>query len=121
MPRIKDPWIRQRNAFRIYGCGEAEAIRLNADRPLRDSDSLAFKYATQRTAAHKRGIDWRLTFAEWLRIWESSGHLAQRGVGIGRYVMARNGDCGPYSAGNVSIQLAVANSRDGLQTRLARG
>jgi len=121
VPRINDPWIRQRNAFRIYRCGEAEAIRLNAGRPLRDPGSLAFKYATQRTAANKRGIDWRLSFAEWLGIWEASGRLAQRGVGIGRYVMARHGDCGPYSVGNVSIQLAVANSRDGLLTRLARG
>lgn len=120
MPRICDPEIRNRNCQRIYGCSEAEAIALNKGLRLRDPQGLAMRFSTQKHAAKRRGIPWLLTFRAWVRIWEMSGCLAHRGVGVGRYVMARFGDVGPYSEQNVHIQLAVLNSRDGLATRLMR-
>jgi hypothetical protein len=117
MPVIKDPSKRNRNAQITYGCDEAEAIRLNQGRALRDQDSLAMAYATQRHAAHRRGIEWKFTFSEWLSVWGASGQLHRRGVGRGSYCMARHGDVGPYEVSNVSIALCIDNSRDGRASR----
>ncbi len=117
MPRIIDAAKRDRNAISIYGCPEVDALALNEGRPLREPGGLALAYTTQRLAARRRGIGWELTFEQWLRLWRASGRLADRGVGAGRYCMARDGDRGPYSVSNVSIQLSTVNSRDGLRQR----
>lgn len=54
-----------------------------------------------------------MTFKEWLDIWVQSGHLADRGCGLGKYCMARIGDIGPYECGNVEIIPFEQNSADG--------
>lgn len=64
-------------------------------------------YRTQRNSARRRGIPFRLTFEEWMRIWEESGKWEHRGVN--GYVMCRNGDWGGYEAGNVRIDHASKN------------
>lgn len=74
--------------------------------------SPADAFRVQRAAAMRRGIGWEFDFASWLAVWEASGYLDQRGRGMGRYVMARNGDAGPYSAHNVRIITNEANSRE---------
>lgn len=117
MPLIKDQSKRDRNAHMLFGCSESEAISLNGGLPLRHRDSLAMAYTTQRYAANRRGIAWHLTFEQWLWVWKDSGLLGRRGRGKGRYCMARHGDIGPYSIGNVSISSCVENSRDGVATR----
>ncbi len=66
----------------------------------------------KRFVAAQRGVGWELTFQEWRDIWESSGKVALRGRGKGKYCMARNGDTGPYRADNVSIQSVEQNSFD---------
>lgn len=115
MPITKDPVKRERNSLRLFGCSEAEAIAINGGAPTRDPSSAAVRYLHQRTTAGLRGIEWAISFPEWMRIWLNSGHWADRGVGVGRYCMARHGDTGPYSATNVSIQLCTENSRDGIR------
>lgn len=60
-------------------------------------------FSDQRTAAARRCIPFLLSFQEWLQIWTDSGHLVERGRGIGRYCMARFGDAGAYRVGNVRI------------------
>ena len=67
------------------------------------------KFEQQRRQAKHRGIDWFLTFDEWTSIWEASGKWLLRGKKKGQYVMARTGDVGPYSAGNVYICLSSEN------------
>ncbi len=62
------------------------------------------KYRGQKSHSKARGIDFNLTFDEWLNIWLKSGHWEQRGRGKGTYVMSRVGDTGPYEIGNVFIQ-----------------
>jgi hypothetical protein len=61
------------------------------------------KFLRQRWHAKDRGIEWHLTYEQWLVIWLESGHWHQRGNRVGCYVMARHGDTGPYAVGNVSI------------------
>jgi hypothetical protein len=69
--------------------------------------------------AKNRGIDFLLTFEEWLAIWEDSGYLAERGCRRGQYVMARFGDEGPYIVGNVEIILATQNVSAGRRGKKA--
>lgn len=66
----------------------------------------------QKRNARRRGIEFHLTFDEWLSIWEESGHLAERGIRKGQYQMARIGDCGAYCVGNVSIMTSDSNKKD---------
>ncbi len=74
----------------------------------------------KRDARVKRGIEFLLTYDEWLKIWEESGRLHERGTRRGMYVMARFGDKGPYAVGNVKIithEQNCSERRDSLETR----
>lgn len=62
--------------------------------------------------ARKRGIEFKLTFEEWFKIWTDSDHLHERGTKRGQYVMARNGDQGAYEVGNVRIVTTTENVRE---------
>lgn len=66
-------------------------------------------FLTQKAVAKYRGIQFKMSFIEWLAIWDSSGHLHQRGRKKGQYVMARYGDQGPYSFNNVEIITTTQN------------
>jgi hypothetical protein len=70
----------------------------------------AFK--VQQSAAKQRGIPWHLPYWEWLQIWQDSGHLHERGVHRGEWVMARNGDVGAYEAANVKIIRCETNNSE---------
>lgn len=72
--------------------------------------SLKGKYSSQKYNAKKRGIEFILTYEEWLKIWEDSGHLDERSAN--GYCMCRFKDEGPYAVGNVYIALASCNKRD---------
>lgn len=77
-------------------------------------DRLKKAYGKQESSARARGIEWRLTFEEWLAVWTESGHLEQRGRRKGEYVMSRPADQGPYAVGNVCI---VSNAKNLLEAR----
>src|SRR3954454_3882775 len=74
------------------------------------ADQIHRAYRTQRVQARQRGVEWQLEYWEWLQIWQDSGHLEERGPHCGQWVMARNGDVGPYSAGNVKIVHCETNN-----------
>ena len=79
-------------------------------------DSLAkirHRYFCHKSKAKQRGIEFILSFDDWLNIWEKSGKLNDRGCKKGQYVMSRFNDTGPYSINNVFIQLHSKNSIDG--------
>src|SRR4051812_2946686 len=69
-------------------------------------------YIVQRRDAGYRGIDFLLSFDEWITIWKESGHLHERGKRRGQYVMARYGDIGPYAVSNVRIVPQEENHRE---------
>jgi hypothetical protein len=71
------------------------------------------RYTEQKGQAKKRCIDWLFTFESWCDIWLESEKWDQRGRGKGKYVMARKGDIGPYSADNVDIITHGANISEG--------
>jgi hypothetical protein len=67
-------------------------------------------YLTQSRNAEERGIDFLMPFPEWWAVWQASGKWSERGRGA--YVMARNGDIGPYAIGNVRICTQSENSKE---------
>lgn len=68
-------------------------------------------FSRQRSKAEHRGVEWRLTFAEWCEIWDASGKWEQRGRGSNQYVMDRIDNDGPYAVGNVQIIDGLKNRR----------
>lgn len=88
---------------------------------LKGSKNPITAFTSHRKNSYKRGIEFKLSFIEWWRIWQESGKWGLRGRGIGRYCMARFGDKGPYEVGNVVIQLATENSRDAILRTHAEG
>lgn len=73
-------------------------------------------YRYQRRNSVTRGIPWEISFAEWWRIWQESGHWHERGRGKG-YCMARWADDGPYSVENVYICTVGQNFSDSYITK----
>ena len=63
--------------------------------------------------ASNRRIEWLLTFDDWLKVWQDSGLLDQRGSRKGQYCVARFGDTGPYAVWNVKIILHSDNVSEG--------
>jgi hypothetical protein len=68
------------------------------------------QFVQQRVMARRRSIEWRLEYWEWRQIWDDSGHFHERGTCGGQWVMGRNGDIGPYAAGNVKIIRCETNN-----------
>lgn len=96
--------------MRVYGCthGTLESL-LGGDLLVTQNKACKY-YLEQKKHAGERGIEFLITFPEWWSVWQESGYWNERGRG--RYVMARNGDVGPYSVGNVFICTASQNSKD---------
>jgi hypothetical protein len=69
------------------------------------------KYLVHRTNAKMRGIEFKLTFEEWFCWWMATGHYAERGREVGKYVMSRKGDKGAYELGNIECLQAQENSK----------
>lgn len=91
---------RDERVFAIYKCSHAEAVALNGNKKISDTTGLANRYFQQRSHAKERGIEFNLSFPEWVSLWQDSGYLAIRGRGEG-YCMARVADQGAYELGNV--------------------
>jgi hypothetical protein len=91
----------------VYGCTAGEAYTLNGFKHLSTCGCAAYKYSSQRHQAKHRFIDWQITFPEWMKIWHESGNFGESG-----YVMARNGDVGPYAPWNVKIKTRSENTRE---------
>lgn len=66
-------------------------------------------YWSQRRIAAHRGIDFKLTFDEWMEFWGED--LARRGVGRDKLQMQRLGDVGAYELGNMQKGFPRQNSR----------
>jgi hypothetical protein len=70
------------------------------------------KYKTafikQRNNARRRGVEWQLTFDEWVAWWGDDIEL--RGTGRDNLQMQRYGDKGPYALGNIKKGVPAQNS-----------
>jgi len=110
---------RDKLSVDLYGIAAAEVEELNQANA---ADAAACKaYRQQRRHAGERGIQWQFDYRSWLLLWAQSGKFHLRGRGTGFYCMARHGDVGPYSPGNVTIQACQENSRDFMMRARANG
>ena len=71
------------------------------------------KFNAHKSNAKRRGVEFLLTFEQWVDIWSESGKWDERGRGADKYCMCRIGDKGAYSVGNVFIGQGKHNVRDG--------
>lgn len=91
----------------------ANSLQVGPPERINGKQTLWGAFSQHRRDAKKRGIDFLFTFKKWLKVWEKSGHLHERGCRKGQYVMARHGDVGPYSSNNVMIVTSGQNHYDG--------
>jgi hypothetical protein len=78
------------------------------------------KYHQHKYRTERRGIPFELTFKQWLKVWQDSGHLHKRGPGQGQYVMAPLFGSGSFKIGNVRITRAENNNGHLISGRIAR-
>ena len=67
------------------------------------------KYQSHKAGAKTRGVPFLLTFEEWWKLWQDSGHWEDRGNFSECYCMCRNADQGAYAVGNVRIDTVRNN------------
>lgn len=67
------------------------------------------KYNTQKGNAKIRGIEWKITFEEWLAWWGND--INQRGKGVNELQMQRFHDKGAYELGNIVKGYPLQNAR----------
>ena len=74
-------------------------------------DSKEYKaFNSQKQSAKKRGIEFDLTFDQWISWWMSTGHFEDRGKTVGKYQMCRFNDSGAYDLNNIYCDTVSANS-----------
>ena len=83
----------------------------------RTTDPLLQRFLQQRSQAKQRGIPWQLEYWQWLEIWQTSGHLAERGRRKGEFQACRPGDVGPYASSNVRIDRTETNAAEAQITK----
>lgn len=77
------------------------------------------RYNSQKQKAKKRGIIWNLSFEEWSKLWQESGHYHEMGRTADEYQMCRYGDTGAYEIDNVYIDTCRNNRASQIHPRLA--
>ncbi len=82
--------------LKLHGITLDEYRRLKRTRPFED-------YREQRRNASSKGVGWKLVYPEWLKLWEDSGHLRERGPGNG-YGLSRIRHDGDFELGNVIVR-----------------
>ena len=75
------------------------------------------KYRGQKSAAKIRGIEFKLSFDEWLWFW--NGHWDKRGKKAHQLCMCRKGDKGVYEIGNIYLDTNSNNTK--LMNEIRRG
>jgi hypothetical protein len=74
-----------------------------------DLKKLKSQYHIQKRGAKRRGIEWQLTFEEWIDWWGNDIH--KRGAGFDKLQMQRVADKGPYALGNIRKGYPLDNAR----------
>lgn len=71
------------------------------------------RYTRHKANAKQRGVDFHLTFEEWIAIWKLSGHWSEKNNRPHRgFCMCRHADEGAYEVGNVRIGTKGQNARE---------
>lgn len=93
-------------------CIECERARSREYKKIQ-SLTLEGMYKQHSDNAKFRGIEFNISFDDWLKVWEDSGKLSERGRGKDKYCMCRVNDIGAYAVDNVFIDTNKTNLSDG--------
>ena len=93
---------------RFYAKHPEKRAALNKAYRIKHSDSPEAKFAKQKANAFNRGLEFTLTFEEWVELWAE--HWDERGQG--GYHMCRFEDKGGYTLGNVRIDTHAHNAQE---------
>ena len=74
-----------------------------------DTSKARSAYLSQKSNAKRRGIEFHLTFEQWMEFWGDD--LARRGPGRYELGMQRPCDSGPYAVGNIRKGTPADNVR----------
>jgi hypothetical protein len=101
---------KEQNILKRWGCSVEEH---------KEGKKLGYvlAFTEQRRNARNRGIEWRLSYKQWIDWWRATGRLDARGRTGGGYCMSRIGDSGPYSLENIECKTIAENSREALTRR----
>lgn len=86
------------------------------------SREICTRFACQKFSAKRRGISFEFTIDEWVAWWEEqlgSNWLKKRGRTLGKYVMARWYDDGPYAPHNVKCIKTESNTNEAFKIGLS--
>lgn len=78
------------------------------------------QYSKHKQNAARRGVEFLLSFDQWLGLWKKSGKWNKRGNRKGCFCMARHGDEGPYALGNVRIETWSGNTAERNRTVIVK-
>lgn len=84
-----------------FGCDYETAVRLNQMHPLSSRDSPAYAYLTQKRCMSSQyvGVEYSLTFPQWIEAWGDKIHLRGRG----KYGLCRIDDTKGFVPENVQV------------------
>lgn len=92
-----------------------ESKRIRKDRDRARHNTTLGKYNSHKSKAASRGIQFRMSFDEWLGVW--GNNLCNMGNSSDSLQMCRTGDTGAYEVGNVRIDTTANNMREALKLR----
>ena len=74
--------------------------------------NLYYAYKEHERNSRRRDIDFLFSFEEWRDFWITDNRWFNRGRGKDNYVMARDGDTGPYAPWNVHLSTKDENRQE---------
>lgn len=90
-----------KRSFKKYGCSYEEVKRISGGRL---SDGIARNYINQRNSSMQRGIEWSISFPDWVDAWKSSGNWNNRGCSEDGYCLARKDFTVGFTKDNVVVE-----------------
>lgn len=88
---------RERKSIARYGLTRAQVAAAREDGTLQ-------AWRSQRNAIRQRNLEWDISLAAWLRIWQDSGKMHLRGRGKeDSHILTRIDDTGAYTEDNVHV------------------
>lgn len=94
-----------------FGCTRGEVKALNNQMMPYNKYSMARSFINQQRAALRIGAAWDLTFPQWIKIWQDSGHLEERGRYGEGYVLTRYDLAKGFTLDNCYITTLSESSR----------
>lgn len=104
--RVEKSRRLETKAQKRFGCSLDELYSLNDGISpwSQQRGNRARIFFLQKRAMLLNGVEWKLTFPEWCKVWDDSTMWSNRGRGKGKVTLARIDSTKPFEVGNVAIR-----------------